>query len=204
MQKKIDTVIFDFGGVLIDWNPRYLYRKIFKTEEAIEYFLDKVCSFEWNEAQDGGRMIAVANELLIAEFPAYENEIKAFYERWTEMLGGQISETLELLKKIKSENKVRLLGLTNWSAETFPLAYDRYDFLHMFEGIVVSGTEKLKKPDPKIYELICTRYHLDKTKSLFIDDNERNILAAENFGLQTHLFQNASLLNESLVKLAIL
>jgi len=184
MQQK-DTIIFDLGGVLIDWNPRYMYRTIFDTEADVEGFIRDVVTMDWNEEQDGGRSIADANAILIAKFPQWKSEINAYYDRWEEMLGGPIKETVDILTQIKTEGKYRLLALTNWSAETFPIALERYDFLQLFEGILVSGTEKLKKPDPKIYQLLIDRYNLNPSTCLFIDDNQRNVDAAIAEGIDT-------------------
>ena len=200
----IKNVIFDLGGVLIDWNPRYMYSQIFKTSEAMEYFLANICTSDWNEEQDGGRPIRDANELLIAEYPEYEKEIKAFYGRWTEMLGGPIDGTVEILRKLNKNNNHRLLALTNWSAETWPEATSRYDFLNIFEGILVSGQEGIKKPDPAIYDLICKRYDMAPTESVFIDDNLRNIEAAQLYGLQTIHYTSHELLAERLKEINVL
>ncbi len=202
--KLIDTIIFDLGGVLIDWNPRYLYRTIFDTEADVEGFIRDVVTMDWNEEQDGGRSIQEANNILIAKFPQWESEIKAYYSRWEEMLGGPIQETVDILSQIKSQGKYRLLALTNWSAETFPIALDRYDFLSWFEGILVSGIEHLKKPDPKIYQLLIDRYNCNPAHCIFIDDNQRNVHAAIAEGIDTHHFVNAQLLKTYLQQLNIL
>lgn len=196
---KVDTIIFDLGGVLIDWNPRYMYQTVFQTEEAMEYFLANVCTSEWNEEQDGGRSIAEANQILISQYPQYQSEIEAFYSRWTEMLGGAIAETVEILRKLKEERKYKLVALTNWSAETWPEATARYEFLNWFEGILVSGQEHLKKPDPAIYELLLDRYDLVAERCLFIDDNLRNIKAAEALGIRGFHFGSKPLVIEKLV-----
>ena len=187
---KLDTIIFDLGGVLIDWNPEYVFRKVFQDEAEMRYFLSEVCSPDWNEQQDAGRSLAEATETLAKQFPKYEPEIRAYYGRWEEMLGGPIQDTVELLKQIHQDQVFRLYALTNWSAETFPIAWERYDFLQLFEGILVSGKEKLKKPDPKIYELILDRYQITPSKSLFIDDNARNVEAARGIGINAVHFQS--------------
>lgn len=185
MERKIQNIIFDLGAVLIDWNPRYLYRQVFQSHEAVEHFLTHVCTSEWNEEQDGGRPIREAEALLLEKFPHYRHEILAFYGRWTEMLGGPIQGTVDVLQKLKEKNQQGLYALTNWSAETWPRAEERFDFLGWFDGILVSGKENMKKPDLRIYQAICDRYGLDPATSLFIDDNQRNIEAAQRFGLQT-------------------
>lgn len=188
------NLIFDLGGVLIDWDPKRLFRKIFETEEQVRYFLEHVCTMEWNEEQDGGRSILEGTQWLIDRHPDFETEINAYYGRWEEMLGEPIEGTLELIRQLKESRKYRLLALTNWSAETFPVAKQRYPFLDYFEGIVVSGQEGVKKPDPAIYQLICERFHIDPKDSLLIDDNLRNVTAAKQFGLQAVLFTSAEVL----------
>lgn len=186
------NIIFDLGGVLIDWNPRYMYRKIFFEESKMEWFLENVCTFEWNEEQDGGRSIAEANKLVIDKYPEWTEEIEAFYGRWPEMLGGPIESTVEILNQVQQQKNYRLFALTNWSHETFPIAQERYAFLQYFEDIVVSGTEKLKKPDPAIYKLLLDRNELLAEECLFIDDNKRNAEAARKMGIETIHFNNAS------------
>ncbi len=194
----IDTIIFDLGGVLIDWNPRYMYRKIFDDEQQMEDFLENVTTHDWNELQDGGRSLAEATETLVKEQPKWEKEIRAFYDRWEEMLGGPILGTVELLDTLVRSKRYRMLALTNWSAETFPVALERYDFLGWFEGILVSGAENLKKPDVKIYQLMIERYQLDPSTTLFIDDSERNLKGARRVGLNTIHFESPMQLRERL------
>jgi len=179
----IKTIIFDLGAVLIDWNPNYLYRKIFDQEAEMLHFLEHICTSEWNEEQDGGRSLQEATELLIAKHPDQEDKIRAFYSRWDEMLGSAIEGTVEILKEVKESGKYKLLALTNWSAETFPVAQERYDFLNWFDGIVVSGTEKNRKPFASFYQLLLDRYDVKPEEALFIDDNLRNIKAAEQLGI---------------------
>ncbi|MUP39383.1 HAD family hydrolase [Labilibaculum euxinus] len=180
---KIKNIIFDFGGVLIDWNPRYLYRNVFQDEAEMEYFLKDVCSTEWNIKQDAGRSLNEATEELVKEIPQYEKEIRNYYSDWVKMIGGAIEENAALIKDLK--DKYRLFGLTNWSAETFPIVFDQYPFFKELEGIVVSGTEKIIKPDARIYQLLLTRYGLTANESLFIDDNQENINAANRLGFNT-------------------
>ncbi|NJL75986.1 MAG: HAD family phosphatase [Saprospiraceae bacterium] len=188
----VRTVIFDLGGVLIDWNPRYLYRKIFEDQEQMEYFLSHICTSNWNEEQDGGRSIKEATELLINQHPDWETEIQAFYGRWEEMLGGVFEDTVELLKRIHKSGNYRLYALTNWSAETFPRALELYDFLNWFEDVLVSGKEKIKKPDPLIYRLLLDRFQINPQTAVFTDDNLRNVLAARAEGISTIHFQSAT------------
>lgn len=194
----IKTILFDLGAVLIDWNPKYLYTRLFATEAEADDFLATVCTFDWNEAQDGGRLIAEANELLIGQFPQHREQILAYYERWPEMLGGPIQETVDILRELKDSGKYKLYALTNWSAETFPIALERFGFLQWFDGIVVSGTEKMRKPDPAFYRLLLDRYAVKADEALFIDDNLRNVRAAEAMGIRSVQFTSAEALAEDL------
>lgn len=190
MNTKITTIIFDLGGVLIDWNPRYVYRKIFDNEEKIDWFFENICTHEWNEHQDAGRPLQEATEELLAKFPEYENEVRAYYGRWEEMLGGAIDETVEVLHLLKQANKYKLYALTNWSAETFPVALQRYDFLQWFDGIVMSGEEKTRKPFPEIYKTLLNRFNVSPAEVIFIDDSLRNIKGAEAVGINGVHFQS--------------
>ena len=181
--KKIKNIVFDFGGVLIDWNPTYLYKKVFADEKEMNYFLEQVCTSEWNMKQDAGRPLAVATMEKQREFPEYEKEIALFYGRWDEMLGGEIKENSRWVEPLSK--KYPLYGLTNWSAETIPVAYERYGFFKHLKGIVVSGEEKLAKPDSEIYRILLKRYALNAEESLFIDDTLKNIEAAQALGFKT-------------------
>lgn len=200
----IDTLIFDLGGVLIDWDPRYLYCKLFATEAEIDYFLTHITDSDWNEQQDAGRPLAEATEELVARHPEWEAQIRAFYGRWTEMLKGPIEPTLALLKELKAQQRYGLFALTNWSAETWPIAWERYEFLHWFEGILVSGQEKIRKPHPRIYQLMEERFPLQLSTSLFIDDNLRNVKAARREGLSSIHFTGAASLRQELERMKIL
>ncbi len=182
---KINTIIFDLGGVLIDWNPRYLYRNIFKNDNEMEYFLSKICTTEWNEEQDAGRSFSQGTQILLDKNPEFSEEIKAYYGRWEEMLKGPIIETVELLNELVQSKKFKIYALTNWSAESFPVAQKKFKFLEQFDGIVVSGDEKMKKPDPKIFHLLSERYNIDPASSVFIDDNLKNTYAAQLLGFKT-------------------
>jgi len=200
---EINTIIFDLGGVLIDWNPRYVYRTIFKTEEEIDWFFENVATNDWNENQDAGYPIVKATEELIAQHPEWEKEIKAYYGRWTEMLGGPIHETVEIFRQLKKMPGLKTYALTNWSAETFHIALERYDFLHWFDGRVVSGEEKTRKPFAVFYQKLLNRYKVDPAKSLFIDDNLRNVKAAEELGIKGIHFHNPDQLKKELINLGI-
>lgn len=204
MAQGLSTVIFDLGGVLIDWNPRYLYRKLLKSEAEVESFLGDICTSDWNEQQDAGRSLEEGTRLKVNEYPGHKALIEAYYGRWTEMLGGPIEGTVDILQQLKKQGTHKLLALTNWSAETFPHAWERYPFLHWFEDILVSGREKLKKPNPAIYHLLLSRHHLSPTETLFIDDNQRNIDSASGLGLQTIWYRDPDQLTSELQKLGIL
>lgn len=199
----INTIIFDLGGVLIDWNPRYVYRTIFKTEEEIDWFLENIATHDWNENQDAGYPLAAATEELIKKHPDWEKEIRAYYGRWEEMLGGPIQETVDLFKELKQKPALKMYALTNWSAETFPVALQRYDFLHWFDGRVVSGEEKTRKPFHEFYQRLLNRYQVNPAQALFIDDNLRNVKAAEALGIRGVHFQNAEQLRKELEKTGI-
>lgn len=199
-----DTVVFDFGGVLIDWNPRYLYRKLFPGDEAaMEDFLAHVTTPAWNERQDAGRGCDEAVAELISRHPDHAALITAFYGRWEEMLGGALDDTVALLDALRRRN-VPLFGLTNWSREKFPIARERFEFLDWFEGIVVSGEEAVAKPVPEIFHVLIDRYGLDVEKSLFIDDNPANLEAAGTLGFHVHHFKAASALQTTLTDLGLI
>jgi len=191
----INTVIFDFGGVLIDWNPRYMYRNEFEEISEMEYFLDKVCTDDWNLQQDKGRSLAEGTSILQEKFPEHAVKIRLYYDQWEKMVKGDIPQNVALLRKLKE--KYKLYGLTNWSAETFPIVFNRYPFFTLFDGIVISGEEKLIKPDRKIFEIMLERYLLKAENALFIDDNRNNIQAANEIGFATiHVQEKTDLKSE--------
>ncbi len=202
--KKVETLLFDLGNVLIKWDPKRVYRTIFKTEEEVDKFLAEVCTMDWNEQQDAGRTIAEANQILIKKFPQYQTEIEAYYGRWTEMLGGAIEGTVALLEEIKESRKYRLYALTNWSAETFPEALKRYEFLQYFKEILVSGKEGMKKPSAEIYELALSRFGIDPATTIFIDDSAKNVTGAEAVGIQAIHFKSPEQLRDELTQLGVL
>lgn len=195
---QIKNIVFDFGGVLIDWNPEYLYRKVFRSEEDMDYFLKHICNSDWNTMQDAGRPISEATALLQAEYPEYKDEIALFYSRWEEMLGGIFEENVKLIKPLKQ--KYNVYGLTNWSAETLPTAMALYDFFVDLDGIVVSGEEKLVKPNPKLFKIMLDRFQIRAEESLFIDDNAANIRAAQELGFHTIWLANGVNLEKELEK----
>jgi 2-haloacid dehalogenase len=201
---ETQAIIYDLGAVLIDWNPDYLFRKIFDDEEKKKYFFEKICTAEWNEEQDGGRPIKQANEILIAQYPEWKEQIEAYYGRWEEMLGGAIHDSVQVFKELKEKNRYKFYALTNWSSELFPIALARYDFLHWFDGRVVSGEEKTRKPFPEFYQLLLDRYDLHPSATLFIDDNLRNVKAAEVVGIPSIHFKGAADLRKELASRNIL
>lgn len=201
---QIETVIFDLGGVLIDWEPRRLFRKIFDDEEEMEAFLHNICTPDWNVQQDKGRLLADATQMLVDQHPEYTTQIQAFYGRWEEMLGGAIQPTVDILTHLHQTKSHRIYALTNWSAETFPVALRDYPFLQFFEGILVSGDEKMIKPEPEIYDLICTRYKIEPSTAVFIDDSLKNIKGCEDYGMTGIHFQSGEQLKKDLEKLGVL
>ena len=197
--KKIDTIIFDLGGVLIDWNPEYVYLEVFKGDrEKMQWFFDNICTHDWNENQDAGYPLNKATEERVALFPEHEDHIRMFYGRWEEMLGEAIEGTVDILKELIDTKQFKIVALTNWSHETFPIALETFDFLHWFEGILVSGEEKTRKPFKDIYDLTLSRFDIKAENALFIDDNLRNVNAAKELGINAIRFQNPDLLREEL------
>ena len=196
---NIDTIIFDLGGVLIDWNPEYVYLDVFDGDrKKMQWFFDTICTSEWNENQDAGYPMAKATEERIALFPEHEDLIRIFYGRWVDMLGNAITETVEILDKLIKTKKYKIVALTNWSHETFPIALDRFEFLHWFEGIVVSGVEQTRKPFADIYHITLERYNINAENSIFIDDNLRNVNAANSLGINGVHFKDANFLLDQL------
>jgi 2-haloacid dehalogenase len=197
----IKNIIFDFGDVLVDWNPEYLFKDVFRDRSELDYFLENICTPDWNEKQDAGRPLSEAIRILQKKHPKYRDEIHLYYDKWTTMLGGPIEQNVALLKPLKAN--YRLFGLTNWSAETFPIAFDLYSFFREFEGIVISGEEKLKKPDERIYLRLLERYGLAAAECLFIDDNLQNIQAATVLGFHVVHLKNDTCLKQELLQLEI-
>ncbi len=182
----VKAVVFDFGGVLIEWDPRRLYRKIFQNESDTEYFLKNVCTPEWNLSLDKGKPFKQAVAERIALFPEYADEIRAFDDRWEEMRGNAIAENVALLCRLAKRYPV--YGLTNWSAEKFALTKPKFDFFDVFDGIVVSGVEKEVKPEPRIFQILLERYGLKADECVFIDDSQPNIDTAKKLGFTAFRF----------------
>jgi 2-haloacid dehalogenase len=201
---QINTIVFDLGGVLIDWNPEYLYSRIFPNDEERRWFLSTVCTLDWNEQQDAGRTLEEGTEHLVQKFPEHEASIRAYYGRWKEMLGGPIHDTVEIFRQLKFNTGLKLYALTNWSAETFPVALELYDFLHWFDGRLVSGEEKVRKPFKEIYQLLIDRFGIDPKKAIYVDDNIRNVLPARELGFIGIHFRTPELFRQELKGLGVL
>ena len=199
----INTIIFDLGNVLIDWNPEYVFKKLIPDEEKRQFFFDNICTHDWNVEQDAGRTLREGTEIKVAEFPEWESEIRAYYGRWEEMLGGSIDGSVAILKDLIDHPDYRVYALTNWSNETFPVALGLFDFLHWFEGIVVSGDEKTRKPSADIYEILLKRYDVTPQHAVFIDDSLKNIEGAEVLGIKGIHFKSPEQLKESLNNLGV-
>ena len=202
-ESSYTTVIFDLGGVLIDWNPRYLYRKLLPDEASIEHFLDTVCTSEWNARQDAGRPFAEGVAELSLQFPEQAALIEAFHTRWIEMIGGSIDGTVAIMDELRTAG-VPLYALTNWSAETFPLVRPDFEFLDWFIGIVVSGVEKDIKPNPEFYQVLFNRYDVDPRETIFIDDSRANIETGRELGLHAIHFTSPEKLRSELLASGLL
>jgi 2-haloacid dehalogenase len=203
-KKGRSIVVFDLGGVLVDWNPRYVYRELFEgDEEKVEWFLSNICTAAWNEQQDAGRSFADAVCVLAGEYPEHELLIRAYYDRWEDMIGGAIEQTVQLLAELKQRG-VSLFALTNWSAESFPIARRRFPFFDWFDGIVVSGDVRMIKPDPQIYHHLVTTHKVQPQEAVFIDDNLRNVETARQLGFHGVHFVSPAQLRAELEALGFL
>ena len=193
----IKNIIFDFGGVILDWNPRYLYKSYFNNDQEMEHFLADICNGEWNIKQDAGRPFAEAVKELQAKYPEYAEAIQMYDDDWEKMLKCELPESIDLLKELKSMG-YGIYGLTNWSAEKIGYAFANYSFFSLFDGIVVSGVEKVVKPDRKIYEILLERYSLKPGECVFIDDNQDNVDMAKVLGINAIRFDNIGNVKEHL------
>jgi 2-haloacid dehalogenase len=186
--------------VLIDWDPRHLYRQLFDgpdAEDRIEWFLDTICTADWNREQDRGRSLAEATSELVARHPEHAALIEAYYGRWDEMLGDPIAGTVEIAVALKAVG-LRLVALSNWSAETFGRAHRQLGFLDDFDGVLISGSVGLVKPDPAIYALCIERHAIDPSRAMFIDDSPANVTAAATAGFDAVLFHSPARLRDDL------
>ena len=196
--------MFDFGGVLVDWNPRYLYRKLFHGDDsAMERFLEEIGFTEWNLQQDLGRDFATAVEELAARFPHYDSQIRAYHERWEESVAGPIQAAVDLLEPLKRAGH-ELHGLSNWSSEKFALARAKYRFFDLFQTILISGEVRLAKPDPRIFAAFLQRIGRMAAECLFVDDSEPNIAAARELGFDALHFKSPAQLRTELQRRKLL
>lgn len=197
------TVVFDLGGVLIDWDPRHLYRQLFDDSDEMESFLAEVTTAEWNAHQDAGRPWAEAIEILVAAHPERRELIEVYHRRWPEMLAGEIPGTVDVLADLRASG-VRLVALSNWSAEMFPVARERFDFLAWFEGIVISGEVGVSKPDRRIFDHLAEQFGIEPHATVFIDDSPANIEAATALRFRAIQFTDATALRHELTRLGLL
>ena len=196
----IKNIIFDFGGVLFDWNPHYLFDWHFGNPEKTDRFINEICTPEWNSALDAGKPFAEGVKELVAKYPEWEREINLYDEGWIRMMAGQIPGMYEIVSSL-SRLGYPVYGLTNWSAEKFNLIRNHYGILLYMKGIVVSGEEKMIKPAPEFYEILLTRYGLKAEECLFIDDNAANVAAAEALGIKAVRFVSPEKLREDLTEI---
>ena len=197
------TVVFDLGGVLLDWNPRHLYRQMIDDPDEIEAFIDEVGLSAWNARQDAGRAWEEAVEELATQFPHRRELIEAFWRRWPDTLGGEIEGTVEILRELRDAG-IRIVALSNWSAVTFPVAFERFEVLHWFDGIVLSGEVGVNKPDARIFEVMAARLAVNPAEAVFIDDTPANVAAATALGYTAIHFTGPESLRASLVELGLL
>lgn len=200
----VDTVVFDIGGVLVDWDPRHLYRGLFAGDDsAMEAFLGQVCTPAWNHEMDAGRPRAEAVAELVDRYPHLAAPIRAWTERWLEMISGEIAGTVDVLDRLAGRG-VRLLGLTNWSAETFPVARQRFPSLRRFEAVVVSGEHGVAKPDPALFRVLLDVHAVDPARAVYVDDRAENVATARELGLHGLLFSDPATLHRDLVRFGLL
>ncbi len=197
------NIVFDLGAVLIDWNPRYLYRKVFTDEAKMEWFLQNVCHHEWNLEQDRGRSFDDGVKEAIARHPAWEKEIKLYRDRWMEMITGDIPGTVAILQELHGRS-TPLYAITNFNGDTYRSISKQFSFLNLFRDVVVSGDEKLIKPDRAIFEILAKRNNIKLSDCLFIDDVGINVKGAEAVGMQGHHFTTPENLRKDLVTLKLL
>lgn len=196
------NIVLDLGGVLIDWDPRHLYRKLLPDENAVEEFLARVCTMDWNERQDAGRTFAEGVAELVAQFPAEEALIRAYWDRWPEMVTGAFDDTVALLGELCAVHPT--YALSNWSMETWAFTQPQFEFLGWFRGIVLSGQEGVAKPDERIYRILLDRYALDPAETIFIDDNPRNVAVAQRLGIDGIVHTGVPALRRELVARGVL
>lgn len=202
--KDVKAIVWDLGNVLVDWKPEYLFQKLIPDQEKRRFFLQNICTNDWNENQDAGYPLKKATEELVEKHPEWKEYIEAYYTRWTEMFSGPIQGTVEIFRKLKEETSLKHYALTNWSAELFPTALELFPFFRWFDGRVVSGEEKMRKPAREFYFILFEKYDLKPEDVVFIDDNERNIKAAEGIGIRSIRFIDPEQLEKELHDLGIM
>jgi 2-haloacid dehalogenase len=203
MTQTIQAIIFDFGNVLVEWNPRLVYRRFFHDDDAaMEQFLHEVSFMEWNAQQDKGRTFAEGVAELSKQFPHYSNLIQAYQDNWIESIGDSFTETVELMKRLKKAG-YPIYGLSNWSAETFPFARQKYDFFGLLDDIIISGEVGSIKPEPEIFEIALRRIGRSAHECLFIDDAPANIEQARRMGFATLHFRSPEQLERELHRLSL-
>jgi 2-haloacid dehalogenase len=198
----VDAVVFDLGNVLVQWDPRHLYRKLLASDEEIEAFLAEVCTPQWNAAMDRGRPFAEGIAEAIERHPGRAELIRAFWERWDEMSPGLVEGTVAVLDELHAAG-IPLYALSNWSLETFERVRHRYDFLDRFDGLVISAAERLVKPEPAIFELLLARYSLTAARTVFVDDATPNVETAAALGFVALPFTTAARLRVDLAALGL-
>lgn len=204
MAQRPGKVVFDIGQVLIEWNPRHLYREVFGgDEDLMDDFLANVCTPDWNREQDRGRPWDEAVATLIQQFPDCAELIRLYDECWEQMVPDVVAGTPEILQELQARG-VSTYGLTNFSEAKLKVTRERFDFLNHFDGLVVSGVERLIKPDPAIYRVLLDRYHLDPAELFFTDDTLENVEAAKALGIDARLFTGADDLRRQLVEVGLL
>ncbi|TCJ13951.1 HAD family phosphatase [Flaviaesturariibacter flavus] len=191
------SIIWDLGNVLVDWSPRYLYDKIFKDSKERDHFLEHICTMEWHNTVDGGRPVKEATEQLVRQHPAWEQPIRAFYARWKEMFQGEIEGSVAILRTLK-EKGFSQYALSNWSAELFEQSRCDFPFLDWFDGIVLSGAERMTKPHPGLYLVLLERFNINAATAVYIDDRESNVATAVNLGMDGIVFRDPETLRRDL------
>lgn len=185
----IKNVIFDFGCVLVYWSQHNLYDTHFGSKEKTDWFVDNICTWEWNNQTDLGKSFAESVAEKVAEYPEWETEIRMYWERWEDMLNGEVPGMKEWICELKNAG-YKVYGLSNWSHETFPMVKDKYEAFSMMDGIVMSGEELIAKPDLRIYKILLERYGLKAEECVFIDDRKENIVAGEQVGIRGIIFED--------------
>lgn len=198
----IKNIIFDFGGVLVDWNPHHLYDTYFGDKDSADWFLSNICTMDWNMQMDAGKPFEQGVAEKIAQYPQWEKEIRLYWERWIDMMGDTIPNMYDWILQLKQQGYA-IYGLTNWSTETFIQVKDKYSIFQLMDGIVMSGEERVTKPDAKIYHILLNRYQLSPEECVFFDDNLNNVIAAQNIGIHAVQFQSTEQAKRELSKVTL-